>query len=60
MVFQLTLDIAMMHTYTQKQAHLSRAQKLLDAAHPLIGIRAEKARLDRLFALAERILRRTR
>jgi len=50
----------MMDTYTQKQARLSRAQKLLDAAHPLIGIRAEKARLDRLFALAERILRRTR
>jgi len=26
----------------------------------MIGIRAEKARLDRLLALAERILRRTR
>ena len=60
MVFQLTLDIAMMHTYTQKQARLSRAQKLLDAARPLVGIRADKARLGRLLALAERLLRRTR
>jgi hypothetical protein len=59
MVFRLTLDIAMTDTYTQKQARLSRAQKLLDAAHPLIGIRAEKVRLDRLLALAERMLRRT-
>ena len=60
MASRLTTGNAMMDTYTQKQARLSRAQKLLDAAHPLIGIRAEKARLDRLFALAERILRRTR
>ena len=47
-------------TYTQKQARLSRAQRLLDAARPLIGIRSEKTRLDRLPNLAERILRRTR
>jgi hypothetical protein len=47
-------------TYTQNQARLARAQKLLDAARPLIGIRSDKTRLDRLFALAERMLRRTR
>jgi biotin carboxylase len=47
-------------TYTQNQARLARAQRLLDAAHPLIGIRSEKTRLDRLLALAGRILRRTR
>ena len=45
---------------TQKQARLSRAQRLLDAARPLIGIRSEKTRLDRLLNLAWRILRRTR
>jgi len=47
-------------TYTQNQARLARAHKLLEAARPLIGIRSEKTRLDRLFALAERMLRRTR
>ena len=45
---------------TQNQARLARVQRLLDAARPLIGIRSEKTRLDRLLALAERILRRTR
>jgi len=60
MASRLISDNAVMTTYTQKQARLSRAQKLLDAAHPLIGIRADKARLDRLLALAERLLRRTK
>ena len=59
MAFQLTLDIAMADTYTQKQVRLSRAQRLLDAARPLLGIRAEKTRLDWLLNLAERMLRRT-
>ena len=39
--------------HTQNQARLARAQRLLDAARPLIGIRSEKTRLERL-------LRRTR
>ena len=30
-------------THTQNQARLARAQKLLDAARPLIGIRSENA-----------------
>jgi len=47
-------------TYTQNQARLARAQRLLDAARPLIGIRSEKTRLDRLLNLAERILRRAK
>jgi len=45
---------------TQNQARLARAQRLLDAARPLLGVRSEKTRLDRLLDLAERILRRTR
>ena len=60
MASRLTTDNAMMDTYTQNQARLARAQRLLDAARPLIGIRSEKTRLDRLLNLAERILRRTR
>jgi hypothetical protein len=48
------------NTYTQNQDRLARAHRLLDAARPLIGIRSEKTRLDRLLNLAERILRRTR
>ena len=59
MASQLTLDNAV-DTYTQNQARLTRAQRLLDAARHLIGIRSEKTRLDRLFALAARLLRRTR
>lgn len=59
MASQLTGENAV-DTYTQNQARLARAQKLLEAARPLIGIRSEKTRLDRLFALAERMLRRTR
>ena len=59
MASQLTLDNAV-DTYTQNQARLVRAQRLLDAARSLIGIRSDKTRLDRLFALAERMLRRTR
>jgi hypothetical protein len=47
-------------TYTQNQARLARAQRLLDAARPLIGIRSEKTRLDRLLNLAERMLRRAK
>ena len=47
-------------TYTQNQARLARAQRLLDAARLLIGIRSEKTRLDRLLILAERILRRAK
>ena len=45
---------------TQNQARLARAQRLLDAARPLLGVRSEKTRLDRLLNLAERLLRRTR
>jgi len=47
-------------TYTQNQARLARAQRLLDAARHWIGIRSEKTRLDRLLNLAERILRRAK
>jgi len=46
--------------YTQNQARLVRAQRLLDAARHWIGIRSEKTRLDRLLNLAERILRRAK
>jgi hypothetical protein len=60
MASRLTSDNAVMNTYAQNQARLARAQRLLDAARPLIGIRSDKARLDRLLALAERLLRRTR
>lgn len=59
MASQLTLGNAVVDTHTQKQARLARAQRLLDAARPLTGIPADKTRLDRLLALAERILRRT-
>jgi hypothetical protein len=59
MASQLTGENAV-DTYTQNQARLARAQRLLDAARPLVGIRSEKTRLDRLLALAERLLRRTR
>jgi len=59
MASQLTGENAV-DIYTQNQARLARAQRLLDAARPLIGIRSEKTRLDRLLDLAERILRRTR
>ena len=59
MASQLTLDNAV-DTYTQNQARLARAQRLLDAARPLPGIRSEKTRLDRLPNLAGRMLRRTR
>ena len=59
MASQLTLDNAV-DIHTQNQARLARAQRLLDAARLLIGIRSEKARLDRLFALAGRMLRRTK
>jgi hypothetical protein len=59
MASQLTGENAV-DIYIQNQARLARAQRLLDAARPLIGIRSEKVRLDRLLNLAERILRRTR
>ena len=59
MASQLTGENAV-DTYTKNQARLARAQRLLDAARHLIGIRSEKTRLDRLLDLAERILRRTR
>ena len=59
MASQLTGENAV-DIYTQNQARLARAQRLLDAARPLLGIRSEKTRLDRLLNLAERILRRTR
>ena len=45
---------------TQNQARLARAQRLLDAARPLIGVRSVKTRWDRLLNLAERILRRAK
>ena len=59
MASQLTRENAV-DIYTQNQARLVRAQRLLDAARHWIGIRSEKTRLDRLLNLAERILRRTR
>jgi hypothetical protein len=60
MASRLTTGNAMMDTHTQNQARLARAQRLLDAARPLIGIRSEKTRPDRLLNLAERILRRAK
>ncbi|MDD5035791.1 MAG: hypothetical protein PHE55_13650 [Methylococcaceae bacterium] len=59
MASQLTGENAV-DIYTQNKARLTRAQRLLDAARLLIGIRSEKMRLDRLLNLAERILRRAR
>jgi hypothetical protein len=59
MASQLTGENAV-DTYTQNQARLARAQRLLDAARPLLGIRSEKTRLDRLLNLAERIFRRAK
>jgi hypothetical protein len=59
MASQLTGENAV-DTHAQNQARLARAQRLLDAARPLIGIRSEKTRLDRLPDLAGRMLRRTR
>jgi len=52
MASQLTGENAV-DTYTQNQARQARAQRLLDAARPLIGIRSEKTRLDRLPNLAD-------
>ena len=60
MASRLTTGNAMMDAYTQNQARLARAQKLLDAARPLVGVRSEKTRLDRLRALAWRMSRRRR
>ena len=59
MASQLTRENAV-DIYTQNQARLVRAQRLLDAARHWIGIRSEKTRLDRLLNLAERILRRAK